>query len=79
MKVKTSITLSEKTLSLIDIFSKDIKGKSRSELIEAAILAFIRDKQKQRRDEEDLKLITKHAKQLNEEADDALSYQQGIW
>ena len=73
MKVKTSITLSEDVLRAIDRRSE--KYGSRSEFIEAALLAFISQIAREERDARDLKIINSRAKRLNEEAADVLDYQ----
>lgn len=79
MKMKTSITLSEETLALIDTFGETQECKNRSELIETAVLFFLLDKKRQHRDERDLELINTNAKELNQEAEDILSYQPVNW
>ena len=73
MKIKTSITLSEDVLRAIDRRSK--KYGSRSEFIEAALLAFISQLARGERNARDLKIINRRAKRLNEEAADVLDYQ----
>ncbi len=73
MKVKTSITISEETLKTIDEYSGE--RVSRSEFIEKAIQAYLSQLIKNARDAKDLELINRHAKRLNEEADDVLDYQ----
>ena len=73
MKVKTSITISEETLKTIDEYSGE--RVSRSEFIEKAIQAYLSQLIKNARDAKDLELINRHAKMLNEEADDVLDYQ----
>ena len=73
MKVKTSITLSEDLLKAIDRGSK--KYGSRSEFIEAALLAFISQMARGERNARDLRIINQRAKRLNIEAADVLAYQ----
>ncbi len=73
MKVKTSITISEETLRTIDEYSGG--QVSRSEFIEKAIQAYLSQLIRNARDAKDLELINRHAKSLNEEADDVLEYQ----
>ncbi len=73
MKVKTSITISEETLKTIDEYSG--QRVSRSEFIEKAIQAYLAQLIKNARDAKDLELINRHAKSLNEEADNVLEYQ----
>lgn len=73
MKVKTSITISEETLKTIDEYPGE--RVSRSQFIEKAIQAYLSQLMKNARDPKDLELINRHAKSLNEEADDVLEYQ----
>lgn len=74
MKVKTSITLSEEVLKVIDKRARQSR-KNRSDFIETAVWAFvgqlIRDEQNAR----DLDIINRKAEALNEEAADVLAYQ----
>jgi metal-responsive CopG/Arc/MetJ family transcriptional regulator len=74
MKVKTSITLSEELLKVVDKRAKQYK-KNRSDFIEAALLAFIgkliRDEQNAR----DLEILNRRADYLNQEAAEVLAYQ----
>ena len=74
MKVKTSITLSEELLKVVDKRAKQYK-KNRSDFIEAAVLAFIgkliRDEQNAR----DLEILNRRADFLNQEAAEVLAYQ----
>jgi len=74
MKVKTSITISEELLKVVDKRAKQYK-KNRSDFIEAAVLAFIgrliRDEQNAR----DLEIINRRADYLNQEAAEVLAYQ----
>jgi len=74
MKVKTSITLSEELLKVVDKRAKQYK-KNRSDFIEAAVWAFIgkliRDEQNAR----DLEILNRRADYLNQEAAEVLAYQ----
>jgi metal-responsive CopG/Arc/MetJ family transcriptional regulator len=74
MKVKTSITISEELLKVVDKRAKQYK-KNRSDFIEAAVLAFIgrliRDEQNAR----DLEILNRRADYLNQEAAEVLAYQ----
>jgi metal-responsive CopG/Arc/MetJ family transcriptional regulator len=74
MKVKTSITISEELLKVVDKRAKQYK-KNRSDFIEAAVLAFIgkliRDEQNAR----DLEILNRRADFLNQEAAEVLAYQ----
>lgn len=73
MKLKTSITLSEDLLNSMDQLSHEFKN--RSDIIEQALRQFLTLYARQKREESDLKILNQKAKQLNEEAEDALSYQ----
>ena len=73
MKVKTSITLSEKLLKAID--QRSGQYKNRSEFIEAAVWNFITQAIRNDQNARDLEIINKHADQLNQEAEDVLTYQ----
>ncbi|MFW5862428.1 MAG: hypothetical protein ACOCWZ_09260 [Spirochaetota bacterium] len=73
MKVKTSITLSEEVLRELD--SMSTPKKSRSEMIEHALLWYIKTRKKDQRELNDLELINRHADELNREAEDILEYQ----
>ena len=72
MKVKTSVTLEKQILKEIAALRGE---KSRSEFIENAVTDQIRRLRKEARDRRELELINKNAKQLNQEASDALTYQ----
>lgn len=52
-----------------------INFKNRSELIEQVVRFFIEKKLRDSRENKDLRLLNRHAKRLNREAEDALSYQ----
>ena len=73
MKTKTSITLSEDILRAIERATKE--GESRSEVIERLLRESFQEQTRRANDERDKKLINQHAEQLNEEAEDVLSYQ----
>lgn len=73
MKVKTSITLSEKLLKAID--QRSGQYKNRSAFIEAALWNFITQTIRNDQNARDLEIINKHADQLNQEAEDVLTYQ----
>ncbi len=73
MKTKTSVTLSEDVLRLID---ENAKGeKNRSAFIEAAVRAYLEVVRRHGRDRDDLSIINRLAEKLNSEASDVLSYQ----
>lgn len=73
MKVKTSITLSEDLVKAIDGYAKEYNN--RSEFIEEAVRAFIRQLIRRQREARDLKIINHRADYLNQEAMDVLTYQ----
>jgi metal-responsive CopG/Arc/MetJ family transcriptional regulator len=74
MKCKTSITLSEELLQAVDKRASRCKT-NRSEFIEAAVRAFIRQAIRNERNARDLEIINRRADRLNREAADALEYQ----
>jgi metal-responsive CopG/Arc/MetJ family transcriptional regulator len=73
MKIKTSITLSEDLLKVIDEYTGDYKN--RSEFIENAVRAFVTQLIQRKQDAKDLEIINQHADSLNREAADVLTYQ----
>ena len=73
MKTKTSVTLSEDVLKLID---KNAKGeKNRSAFIETAVRAYLEVVKRHKRDQQDLSIINRLSEKLNSEATDVLGYQ----
>jgi len=74
MKVKTSITLSEELLKVIDKRAKQYK-KNRSDFVEAAVWAFIGQMIRDEQNAKDLEIINRRADFLNQEAADVLAYQ----
>jgi metal-responsive CopG/Arc/MetJ family transcriptional regulator len=73
MKRKTSITLSEEVIEVVDRMTPE--GGSRSETIERLLRdRFARDARRTR-DLKDLEAINRNAEKLNEEAEDVLTYQ----
>ena len=74
MKVKTSITLSEKLIKAVDKRAKQYK-KNRSDFIEAAMWAFIGQLARNELNARDLDIINRRADALNQEAADVLEYQ----
>lgn len=74
MKVKTSITISDKLLFAINKVTPK-KFKSRSEFIETAGWSLIKKINREKRNARDLEIINKHADSLNNEASDVLKYQ----
>jgi metal-responsive CopG/Arc/MetJ family transcriptional regulator len=74
MKVKTSITLSEDLLKTIDGLAGEHK-KNRSDFIENALRAFVREILRARQNQRDMEIINQQAGKLNREAADVLEYQ----
>jgi metal-responsive CopG/Arc/MetJ family transcriptional regulator len=73
MKVKTSITLSDDLIRIMDEYQIDYKN--RSEFIEKAIKNFIKQIIIERQNARDLDIINRNADRLNGEASDVLAYQ----
>lgn len=73
MKVKTSITLSEEILKELEKWGEE--NQNRSELIEEAVRLFLQAKIRKKRDHRDLKILNERFHELNEEAEDVLTYQ----
>jgi len=73
MKVKTSITLSQQVLQLIDKHSQDFK--SRSEFMEQAARSLLATLARTEAERRDLEIINRNADRLNAEAKDVLAYQ----
>lgn len=71
MRVKTSITLPEDLISRVDL-----AGGNRSALIERAVVAYLAQLERGRRDSRDIEIINRNAERLNREAMDTLDYQQ---
>jgi metal-responsive CopG/Arc/MetJ family transcriptional regulator len=76
MKVKTSLTLSEELISIID--KKSAGHKSRSDFIENALWTYLNYLIRQERNKLDLKIINENSDSLNKEALDVLDYQVSI-
>jgi metal-responsive CopG/Arc/MetJ family transcriptional regulator len=72
MKVETTVALSEELLAALTDRAPD--PEHRSDLIEAAVRAYLLRLRK-RDSSRDLEIINAHAAELNEEAEDVLSYQ----
>ncbi|TVR90866.1 MAG: hypothetical protein EA428_07235 [Spirochaetaceae bacterium] len=72
MKVKTSVTLSEKLLKAI---SAETNHANRSAFIEEAAWHHLRRYQREKRDQKELEIINANADELNEEAIDVLGFQ----
>jgi metal-responsive CopG/Arc/MetJ family transcriptional regulator len=73
MKVKTSITLSEDLMAIIEDKAKQYK--SRSDFIEYALRNYIKLLVRNQQSERDGKIINKQVEHLNREAEDVLTYQ----
>ena len=73
MKVKTSITLSDKLLEAVDKRARQHK-KTRSDFIEVAVRAFIEQLIRNEQNARDLEIINRRADFLNQEANDVLEY-----
>jgi metal-responsive CopG/Arc/MetJ family transcriptional regulator len=74
MKVKTSITLSKGLLEIIDERVR-LSNTNRSDFIEAAVSAFIRQQMREEQNAKDLEIINRRADYLNQEAAEVLEYQ----
>lgn len=72
MKVKTSVTLSEELLQAI---SAETSSDNRSALIETATWEYLELRRKRVRDRREMELISANADLLNDEARDALEFQ----
>ncbi len=72
MKKKTSISLSDKLLKLIDTLPEK---PARSAVIEEALILYFRDRKKMKREKADLEILNSINASLAEEALDSLKYQ----
>jgi hypothetical protein len=72
MKIETTVLLSEELVAALR--AKAMDPERRSELVEAALREFLPLLQK-RDASTDVEIINAHAAELNEEAEDVLSYQ----
>ena len=72
MKVKTSVTLSEELLQAI---SAETNAENRSAFIETATWEYLESRRKRLRDRREMDLISSNADLLNEEARQALEFQ----
>jgi Arc/MetJ-type ribon-helix-helix transcriptional regulator len=73
MKSKTSVTLSESLLTEMDRHMD--RFKSRSDLVEQAVVNLLNQIDREHRNARDAKLLDRHADRLNREAKDSLTYQ----
>jgi metal-responsive CopG/Arc/MetJ family transcriptional regulator len=76
MKSKTSLTLSEDLLQNLDRLAGS--KQSRSSLVERILRDFFEQRERARRDARQVAAINRHAKELNEEMSDALSFQAAV-
>jgi metal-responsive CopG/Arc/MetJ family transcriptional regulator len=75
MRAKISITLTEELLKAIDRRAKQQRA-TRSNFIEAAVQAFVRQLSRDEQNARDLEIINRNADSLNREACDVLEYSQ---
>lgn len=73
MKVKTSITLSQELLDILDGLPEPYRN--RSLFLETAAWAYIRQLQRAEQAARDLEILNQRADYLNAEVTDALAYQ----
>ena len=76
MRVKTSITLSEETLKVVDRLAG--KTSNRSRVIERAVEAYAAARTRSVRDARDLEIINRRADELNREVTEALAFQEEL-
>lgn len=74
MKVKTSITISDRLLEAVDERARQHK-KTRSDFIEVAVWAFIAQLIRDEQNARDLEIINRRPDLLNQEAREVLEYQ----
>lgn len=77
MKVKTSITLSEALLIAIDERAEQ-EGKNRSEYIESAVWAAIRQAAREEQDARDREILARRAAGMNQEIAEVLAQQRSL-
>lgn len=70
MKVKTSVTLSEDLVKMVDRIAR--KGEPRSQVLERLLREALTARVRAEADQRDQALINQHADALNAEAEDAL-------
>ncbi len=73
MKVRTSITLSEDIVAVLE--ERAEREEDRSELIEIALRQFLTPTTREEDSARDLEIIERRANDLNREAEDVLEYQ----
>lgn len=73
MKVKTSITLSADVLRAVDRLARPHSNRSR--VIEAAVIEFVRRRERAAREARDIEIINAHADEFSRMMEDVLAYQ----
>ncbi|GEM_PF-1697571 len=73
MRLRTSITLSPETVAALDEL-----GGNRSRHVEAAIIAYLDDIRRRRRDEQDRSIIAANCDFMNAEVEDFLELQEAL-
>jgi metal-responsive CopG/Arc/MetJ family transcriptional regulator len=73
MKVKISITVSQKLLEVIDARVRQSQ-RNRSDFIETALRTFIQQLEREEQNADDLEIINRRADYLNREAAEVLSF-----
>jgi metal-responsive CopG/Arc/MetJ family transcriptional regulator len=74
MKVKTSITVSQELLQVIDARARQSQ-RNRSDFVESAVRTFIQQLEREEDNASDLEIINRRADYLNREAAKVLTYQ----
>jgi metal-responsive CopG/Arc/MetJ family transcriptional regulator len=74
MKIKTSITISDKLLEAVDARARQ-QNRTRSDFIEVAVWAFIAQLIRDEQNARDFEIINRRSDFLNQEAIDVLEYQ----
>jgi len=73
MRMKTSFTLSEDVIKAMDALLGE--SGNRSAFIEQALRDYIAAKTREQREAKDLEILSRRAPELNQEAQDVLTYQ----
>jgi metal-responsive CopG/Arc/MetJ family transcriptional regulator len=73
MKLKTSVTLSEDLVKMVDRAAR--KGEARSQVLERLLREALAARARREADKRDRDLLNRHAEALNAKAEDALRYQ----
>ena len=74
MKVKTSITVSQELLEVIEFRARQSQ-RNRSDFIETAVRTYIQQLERKEQNANDLEIINRRADYLNREAAEVLTYQ----